>query len=473
VVKTESGDSDNKYVVGYIDGDLYSSGRRCRSLDGGSSWTGQTGDLYFQTYVGVTKYIPGSTVYATTSRSDIGTTAQEYDFTYSTPYTVTADTRYAIVVRTTGGDAGNRYNIGYEGSDAYADGNEASSTDSGGSWTASPNTDLYFVTKVTLDIGDTPGSTVYATTSRGDITVDAYYDFVFGSPYAVTSGTNYAIVVYATGADASNNYSVYYDAADPYGLGKACISGNGGSSWTPYDAVDIQFSTYIRTATGKYGPGSTVYATSSRSDIGSLSQEYDFVLGSPVNVTNGTRYTVVVKTSGGDVSNYYDVAYQTNDVYGSGILSYTTDGGSTWSRTAYDLLFTTYVDAEKAISASGVLRSVTVPVDQATRFAVGIQFSWNDTEQASSDIVYQLEYYTGAAWALVPDSALPGNSTGFDSSPVGISTVLTDYGQVRLRANLSSTYSGDVPSIQDWTVTYYYREYSDPEPTMVGVGGEE
>ena len=44
---------------------------------------------------------------------------------------------------------------------------------------------------------------------------------------------------------------------------------------------------------------------------------------------------------------------------------------------------------------------------------------------------------------------------------------------MRLRANLSSTYSTDVPSIQDWTVTYYYRQYDATEPNVSGIGDEE
>lgn len=206
---------------------------------------------------------------------------------------------------------------------------------------------------------------------------------------------------------------------------------------------------------------------------GSSAQNYVFFFSKPASITSGTRYTIVVKTSGGDASNYYDVAYQDVNVYSNGERSYSTDGGTDWTMTDYDLFFKTYVEYDQAVSASGILRSVTIPTDTDSRFAVGIQFSWNDTEQTSSDILYQLEYYTGSAWSLVPDGDLSGNSSGFDGSPQAISSVLTNYDQIRLRANFSSTYSTDIPSIQDWTVTYYYREYTSSEPTMSGVGGEE
>ena len=57
-------------------------------------------------------FSPGSTVYATSSLSNI-TTAAEYDFTYSTPYTVTSGGIYSIVICTSGGDASNYYTVSY------------------------------------------------------------------------------------------------------------------------------------------------------------------------------------------------------------------------------------------------------------------------------------------------------------------------------------------------------------------------
>ena len=123
-------------------------------------------------------------------------------------------------------------------------------------------------------------------------------------------------------------------------------------------------------------------------------------------------------------------------------------------------------------STSGTLRSVTVPENTATRLAVGTQLSWTDNEPVNTDIKYQLEYYDGA-WALIPDTDLAGNSTGFDDSPIDISSIKNTYGQIRLRANLSTTDNMVTPSVQDWTVTYYYREYTSPEPTVTEIGGEE
>ena len=472
VIKTDSGDANNNYPFYYETADVYASGRACLSTDSSGSWDGFTVDSYFQTYVTASAYTPGSTVYATASRSDI-TTAGEYDFTYASPYSITSGTRYALVIYTSAGDASNYYNVSYQNSDAYANGRECSSVNGGTDWTGSDTTDLYFRTYVTVVVGNTPGSTVYATASRSDITTAGEYDFVFASPYSITAEANYALVIYTSGGSAVNYYGISYQNSNAYGLGKECSSSNGGGSWTPNDTADLYFKTYISSATGKYQPGGTVYASASRSNIGTSAQDQVFFFATPATITSGTRYTIVVKTSGGDASNYYNVSYQSVNAYASGDRSYSADSGTIWMMTDHDLWFKTYVEFDRAVSASGTVRSAAIPTAGDARFAVGVQLSWNDTEQANSDIKYQMEYYTGSTWSLIPDDDLEYNSTGFDDSPLDISSLLTNYERIRLVANMSSTYSTDTPSVQDWTATYYYRQYSTLEPGVSGIGDEE
>ncbi|MDY6834349.1 MAG: DUF2341 domain-containing protein, partial [Chloroflexota bacterium] len=120
--------------------------------------------------------------------------------------------------------------------------------------------------------------------------------------------------------------------------------------------------------------------------------------------------------------------------------------------------------AKTPYETSGDVTSVTIPTDSNTRFAVGNQLSWNDTEPTNTDLIYQLYYYD-STWQLIPDSALSGNSTGFDTSSVSISSVTTDYDQIRIKGSLSTTDTSETPSIQDWTVSYYYRKYTSTEPT--------
>jgi hypothetical protein len=470
VVKTVGGNNTNRYRIRYRNANVYTNGRMCTSANSGSTWTGTGSDMYFRTYVRSTPYVPGNTVLATASRTGIGALA-EYEFTFAAPYAVTAGTDYAIVVRTIGGSATNRYNVAYQNSNVYADGTECSSIDGGSSWTPSDATDLYFRTYVTTLVGNTPGSTVYASASRSDITVAGNYDFTFASPYTVTAGTDYAIVIYTVGGSAVNRYDVSYQNTNAYGLGKEASSTNSGSTWTPSTTSDLYFYSYVRAPTGDWEPGDTVYATASRSGVGTTSLNYEFSFATPYTVSAGTYYAIVIRTTGGSAANCYNVYYQNTDVYSNGNEATSVNAGVNWTNVASDLYFQTYLQVEETIAASGILRSVTIPVSSAARFAVGILLSWNDTEGANSDIKYHLEYYTGAVWQLIPDTDLPGNSAGFDTSGVNISSVLTDYGQIRLRANLSSTYSADTPRIQDWMVTYYYRGYTAPEPS--GLLGSE
>ena len=80
------------------------------------------------------------------------------------------------------------------------------------------------------------------------------------------------------------------------------------------------------------------------------------------------------------------------------------------------------------------------------------QLSWNDTE-TSSDILYRLEYLNGSTWTLIPDSDLPGNTAGFDTSPISLLSLSpTTYNQIRIRANLTNV--GATPRLSDWTIEW-------------------
>lgn len=79
--------------------------------------------------------------------------------------------------------------------------------------------------------------------------------------------------------------------------------------------------------------------------------------------------------------------------------------------------------------------------------------SWNDNE-TSGTIDYYVEYrVSGDTFALIPDSALPGNAAGFNTSPVSLIDLDTDaYNEIRLVAAFSG--SATLPRLLDWTVTW-------------------
>jgi len=78
-------------------------------------------------------------------------------------------------------------------------------------------------------------------------------------------------------------------------------------------------------------------------------------------------------------------------------------------------------------------------------------FSFNDVETASTTINYQLFFASSTDWILIPDEDLAGNSSGFAESPLDLTSLsVSQYPEVRLRANLSTIDASTTPSLLDW-----------------------
>ncbi len=97
---------------------------------------------------------PGDTVYTSITTSDVVSSwGQEYQFTFSSPATLTSGTHYAIVLHEPGGVGGNGRYCWAEFSDydIYPDGNAWLSDDSGSGWSAGGCGihDFYFTTYIT------------------------------------------------------------------------------------------------------------------------------------------------------------------------------------------------------------------------------------------------------------------------------------------------------------------------------------
>jgi len=87
--------------------------------------------------------------------------------------------------------------------------------------------------------------------------------------------------------------------------------------------------------------------------------------------------------------------------------------------------------------------------------------SWNDTHAAGTDILYQVQYFGGGGWQLIPDTVLPGNSIGTSTSPIDLSDVDTGtYNQLRLVANFSSTGTTTTAVLYDWTISWSQGVYT-------------
>ncbi len=80
------------------------------------------------------------------------------------------------------------------------------------------------------------------------------------------------------------------------------------------------------------------------------------------------------------------------------------------------------------------------------------EVSWNDTTPPNTNVTYHV--YDGTL-ALVPDVDLPGNATGFTSSPLDISTLATStYTALSIGANLTTSSTTTTPAVEDWKIVY-------------------
>ena len=107
-----------------------------------------------------------------------------------------------------------------------------------------------------------------------------------------------------------------------------------------------------------------------------------------------------------------------------------------------------------SVITSGTVTSQPIDYDSGDGPAWG-EFTWNDIEPGASEILYSIEYLNMVGvWELIPDGALPGNSTGFTSAPVDLESLNTGlYNTIRLTALLDCD-GANCPTLTDWTVTW-------------------
>ena len=113
-----------------------------------------------------------------------------------------------------------------------------------------------------------------------------------------------------------------------------------------------------------------------------------------------------------------------------------------------------------ALAARNPGSAGSVVVSPAINFTDGTgpywdQFSWVDVTPGTSDILYQVQYYDGSDWELIPDIDLAGNSAGTTTSPIDLSELnVSTYGTIRPFASLACDGSSNCPTINDWTVSW-------------------
>ncbi|KXK00212.1 MAG: hypothetical protein UZ19_OD1000127 [Parcubacteria bacterium OLB19] len=308
---------------------------------------------------------------------------------------------------------------------------------------------------------------------------DTEWDFAIQNNNA-TSSTNYCFrMVYSDGS-VFNTYTNYPrlitnapplapDLYAPFDNEKLAST----TPWFEFASIDelgddvayqIQISTDVNF-------GSTVIDNDSVTNFTLFENTLDPDMKSEFTSGQRIKYTPTTSLTNG---NTYWWRVRGQDISGSGEYgdwstpeSFTIDTGtliSTWYQTTGDQFNTdTLLDTINSTSTNdvgidssftaGTTTSSVIDFDDGT---VGnawgaLLFTHNVT---SGSIRYYVEYrVSGENYSLIPDSALSGNSTGFTSSPVSLSTVNPEtYNEIRIRAVFSG--NSTLPRLLDWTVTW-------------------
>ena len=96
------------------------------------------------------------------------------------------------------------------------------------------------------------------------------------------------------------------------------------------------------------------------------------------------------------------------------------------------------------------------------------QLSFSLTNTGSTSVTIQV--YKSDGITLVSNADLPGNSTGFTTSPVDLSTIPygSTIGSIKLKATLATSNTNYTPRLNDWTVTWATGngQAADPRPAL-------
>ncbi len=103
-------------------------------------------------------------------------------------------------------------------------------------------------------------------------------------------------------------------------------------------------------------------------------------------------------------------------------------------------------------AASGYLISQTInPIDLVNWDSL----AFSDQETEAAKIQYHIYFASSTEWLLVPDDVLPGNSLGFETSPVDLSGLDTGiYSSIKIWADFSTSDLNISPMLSDWNVYY-------------------
>jgi hypothetical protein len=105
-----------------------------------------------------------------------------------------------------------------------------------------------------------------------------------------------------------------------------------------------------------------------------------------------------------------------------------------------------------AYSASG--NAISIPITPQYLAQWGT-FAATSSAPAGTSLSYRLYYFTNGAYTPIPDSAVPGNTAGFASTTVDLSSLpVATYGMLELGAFMGTASSTLTPTVADWSLSY-------------------
>lgn len=120
---------------------------------------------------------------------------------------------------------------------------------------------------------------------------------------------------------------------------------------------------------------------------------------------------------------------------------------------------------------TGYLISVSINPESLINWS---EFSFSDWEPLDTQILYQILYFDGVDWALIPDADLPGNSLGLGVSPVDLSGLNpVAYSQLKIKGNLSTTDFNLSPALYDWQISWINSEPTPIANATFNLKGEK
>ncbi len=220
--------------------------------------------------------------------------------------------------------------------------------------------------------------------------------------------------------------------------------------------VDPGVSCVFETTAGRDTYALAVYTDTTQTNY-SVWDTSTWSTGAQINSVGDTITSKLIRTGVGLVLGVlFD---ETNDS-----LLGTNWSGSTWSSTV-TLEDNASVNASPYGHPYGLVprnpgREGTTIVSPGIEFTDGVgpywqDFTWTDSAPGTSEILYRVQYYDGDSWEFISNTDLPGNTAGFTTGPVDLSTLDKDtYHLIRPYAELSCDGSNNCPTLSDWTVRW-------------------